>query len=106
MEVFFEVRRKKLTLFLDDKANGTVMDIKNQISGIIKRSPDDQRLVHEGKVLNDSDSLNNFCSSGAHNPALLGLMLRDQELGQFEELEIVPYSVPPDFPGIFDKDEK
>lgn len=101
------VRRHKTTIFLDTKENATVADVKKTLAGIIKRPPEDQKLAFERTILDDREELRHyFQTARAQNPALIGLMLRDQETGEFEQLHISPYSEPPELPSAMEKDDE
>lgn len=99
------VRRQKTTIFLDTKENATVADVKKMLAGIIKRSPEDQKLAFERQILDDREELRHYFQARAQNPALLGLMLKDEESGEFEQLHITPYSDPPELPTAMDKED-
>lgn len=100
------VRRQKTTIFLDTKENATVADVKRMLSGIIKRPPEDQKLAYDRTILDDKQELRHYFQARAQNPAMIGLMLRDEETGEFEELHITPYSEPPELPSAMEKDEE
>lgn len=102
------VRRKKTTIFLDTKENATVADVKRMLAGIIKRPPEDQRLSYEKRILDDREELKHcFQVHGkAQSPATVGLMLRDPNTGEFEQLDIEPYSQPPELPAAMEKDDE
>lgn len=99
------VRRHKTTIFLDTKEDATVADVKKMLSGLIKRSPEDQRLSYQDKILEDKEELRQHFQAKAHCPALIGLMLKDEQTGQFETLHITNYSDPPELPSAMEKDE-
>lgn len=100
------IRRRKTTIFLDTKENATVADVKRMLSGIIKRPPEDQKLAYDRTILDDKQELKHYFQARAQNPAMIGLMLRDEETGEFEELHITPYSEPPELPSAMEKDEE
>lgn len=100
------VRRHKTTIFLDTKENATVADLKRMLSGIIKRPPEDQKLAYERQILDDREELRHYFQAKAQNPAMVGLMLRDQTTGEFEQLHITPYSEPPELPSAMEKDDE
>lgn len=100
------VRRQKTTVFLDTKENATVADVKKMLSGIIKRSPEDQKLSYDKQILDDREELGHYFQARAQNPATLGLMLRDPSTGEFEELQITEYSQPPEMPAAMEKDDE
>lgn len=102
------VRRQKTTIFLDTKENATVADVKKMLAGIIKRPPEDQKLSYERQILDDREELRRYFQSPARaqNPAMIGLMLRNEKSGEFEQLEITPYSEPPELPSAMEKDDE
>lgn len=106
MDIFLMVRRKKTTIFLDTKETATVADVKKLLSGIIRRSPEDQKLSYEKRILEDRDELRSYFQARAQNPATIGLMLRDPATGEFESLQITEYSQPPELPSAMEKDEE
>lgn len=106
MEIFLMVRRHKTTIFLDTKENATVADVKRMLAGIIKRPPEDQKLNYDKVTLDDREELRHYFQARAQNPAMIGLMLRDPETGEFEQLEITPYSEPPELPSVMEKDDE
>lgn len=99
------VRRHKTTIFLDTKENATVADVKRMLAGIIKKPPEDQRLSYERQILDDREELRHYFQARAQNPAMLGLILRDEETGEFEQLHITPYSEPPELHSDMEKDD-
>lgn len=99
------VRRQKTTIFLDTKENATVADVKKMLAGIVKRPPEDQRLAYDRQILEDREELRNYFQAKAHNPAMIGLMLKDEKTGEFEQMNITPYSEPPELPTAMEKDD-
>lgn len=99
------IRRHKTTIFLDTKETATVADVKRMLAGIIKRPPEDQKLAYERQILDDREELRHYFQARAQSPAMIGLMLRDQETGEFEQLHITPYSEPPELPSVMEKDD-
>lgn len=106
MEIFLMIRRNKTTIFLDTKENATVGDVKKMLAGIIKRPPEDQKLAYDRQVLDDREELRHYFQARAQNPAMIGLMLRDHDTGEFEELNITSYSEPPELPSAMEKDDE
>lgn len=99
------IRRRKTTIFLDTKEDATVADVKKMLSGIIKRAPEDQRLCYNKQILEDKQELRTYFQAKAHNPASIGLMLKDEQTGKFEQYEVTPYSDPPELPSAMEKDD-
>lgn len=97
------VRRHKTTIFLDAKESTTVMELKRMVEGILKHSPDDQRLYKGETLLDDSKTLGDsgFTNSTAkaQQPAEIGLAIK-QEDGEFEPLLIDELSKPPELPEV------
>lgn len=101
------VRRKKTTIFTDAKDNTTVNELKKMIEGILKVLPKDQRLYSkDNTVMDDDKQLQDYgitmVTAKAQQPAVLYLVLRIEH--DFEPLEIVPYSNPPDLPDVMKQD--
>ena len=92
------IRRKKTTLFLDAKENTTVGEIKKIIHGITKVEPENQRLHFKEDILEDNKLLSDYnltvSTAKAQSPATIGLAYGD------EDLEITPFSTPPDLPEV------
>ncbi|XP_071789392.1 elongin-B-like [Asterias amurensis] len=105
MDVFLMIRRQKMTIFTDAKETSTVHELKKIIEGITKRSPDEQKLFREKeeldntKTLSDCGLTNNTAKAQA--PAMLGLTFKlDGDTDEFESLDPVPYSNPPELPDV------
>lgn len=103
------IRRHKTTIFTDAKENTSVSELKKIIGGILKVCPSDQILFYYGNDPMASDkSLQDYgittLIAKAQAPAQLGLVLRS-ESGDFEQLEITPYSSPPDLPEVMKTQE-
>lgn len=78
-------------------------------SGILKIKPIDQRLFTiENDVLEDDSTLQDngitMATAKAQQPAQLGLAIRN-DIGEFENLEIATYSLPPDLPEVMKNQE-
>ncbi|XP_055679734.1 elongin-B [Lutzomyia longipalpis] len=109
MDVFLMIRRKKTTIFTDAKDNTTVSELKKMIEGILKIRPRDQQLYNkDNTVMEDDKPLQDYgismVTAKAQAPAQLGLAIRT-ETGEFEPLEIAPYSSPPDLPDVMKNQE-
>ncbi|KAL5286620.1 TCEB2 family protein [Megaselia abdita] len=109
MDVFLMIRRHKSTIFTDAKENTTVTELKKVIEGIIKFKPNDQLLYNrENSVMQDEQTLQEcgitMASAKAQAPCQLGLALRTSS-GEFEPLEMTPYSAPPDLPEVMKNTE-
>lgn len=97
------IRRKKTTIFTDAKDTTTVLELKKMVEGILKVSPKDQRLYNKDNTLMDDDKqLSEYgitmMTAKAQQPAVLGLAVRVEH--DFEQLEMCPYSQPPDLPEV------
>ncbi|XP_030369357.1 elongin-B [Scaptodrosophila lebanonensis] len=109
MDVFLMIRRQKTTIFTDAKENTTVVELKRMIEGILKVQPVDQRLYNQDNdIMEDDNTLQDYgvtvSTAKAQAPAQLGLTLRN-EVGDFETLDITPYSSPPDLPEVMKNQE-
>ncbi|CAH1109334.1 unnamed protein product [Psylliodes chrysocephalus] len=109
MDVFLMIRRKKLTIFTDAKDTTTVLELKKIIEGILKIPPQNQQLFNkEYTVMEDERQLQDYGltsgSAKAQCPATVGLAIRDDN-GDFEQLDLIPYSAPPDLPDVMKSQE-
>ncbi|XP_066599558.1 elongin-B [Prorops nasuta] len=109
MDVFLMIRRKNTTIFTDAKDNTTVLELKKMIEGILKIPPSNQQLFNKDNTLmNDNKFLSDYgltsVTAKAQCPGLVGLAIR-QENGQFEALEMTPFSLPPDLPDVMKSPE-
>ncbi|XP_076673275.1 transcription elongation factor elongin B isoform X2 [Andrena cerasifolii] len=98
------IRRKNMTIFTDAKDNTVVLELKKVIEGILKIPPANQQLFNKDNVLmSDTKFLSDYgltsVTARPQSPALIGLAVRQRD-GQFEPLEMTPFSVPPDLPEI------
>lgn len=109
MDVFLMIRRQKTTIFADAKETTTVYEVKKIIEGILKKSPEDQRLFKITKdqpiAMEDSKQLSEYgythLTARAQLPETIGLSYRlspDKE--EFEPLEMTAVSTPPDLPDV------
>ncbi|XP_051173177.1 elongin-B [Leptopilina boulardi] len=109
MDVFLMIRRKKMTIFTDAKDNTTVLELKKIIEGILKIPPVNQQLFNKDNVvMTDCKCLGEYgltpTTAKAQCPALIGLAIR-QDSGNFENLEMTPFSLPPDLPDVMKSQE-
>ncbi|CAH1173739.1 unnamed protein product [Phaedon cochleariae] len=109
MDVFLMIRRKKLTIFTDAKDTTTVLELKKIIEGILKIPPHNQQLFNkDNAVMDDTHMLQDYgltsTTAKAQSPATVGLAIRDDN-GAFEQLDLVPYSAPPDLPDVMKSQE-
>ncbi|EFN80258.1 Transcription elongation factor B polypeptide 2 [Harpegnathos saltator] len=98
-----------MTIFTDAKDDTTVLELKKMIEGILKVPPVNQQLFNKDNVvMSDSKFLSDYgltsLTAKAQCPALVGLALR-QDNGQFEPLEMTPFSLPPDLPDVMKSQE-
>ena len=104
MDVFLIVRRKKTNLFLEVKENTKVLDVKKMIQGILKVAPGNQKLTKDELPLDDHKVLSDygltFHAARAQSPGVIGLAVRDDVTGEFEALEVTPFSIPPELPDV------
>merc|ERR1712187_19925 len=101
MDVFLMIRRLKLTIFLDAMEVTTVYEVKKMVEGITGHGTKNQRLYNvDDSVLEDDKTLRDcgltISTAMAHVPAELGLAVRDEETGKWEELVKTPYTLPPE----------
>ncbi|XP_059054610.1 elongin-B [Achroia grisella] len=109
MDVFLMIRRKKLTIFTDAKDTTTVLELKKMIEGILKVPPASQMLFNkDSQLMEDDTTLAEYgltsATAKAQCPAPIGLALR-KENGEFEALDLTPYSSPPDLPDVMKSQE-
>ncbi|XP_063704931.1 elongin-B [Culicoides brevitarsis] len=108
MDVFLMIRRKKSTIFTDAKDTTSVLELKRMIEGILKVSPRDQRLFSkDNQQMEDEKLLQDYgitmMTARAQSPIQIGLAIRVD--GEFEPLELTPYSSPPDLPDVMKNQE-
>ncbi|KAL6435348.1 hypothetical protein ACFW04_005387 [Cataglyphis niger] len=108
-DVFLMIRRKKMTIFTDAKDDTTVLELKKMIEGILKVPPANQQLFNKDYLpMSDNKTLQDYgltsLTAKAQCPALVGLALRQSD-GQFEPLEMTPFSLPPDLPDVMKSQE-
>lgn len=120
------IRRKKTTIFTDAKDTTTVLELKRMIegvflcifllhffmhfifTGILKISPRDQRLFSkDNQTMEDDKLLQDYgitmMTARAQSPIQIGLAIRVD--GEFEPLDLTPYSSPPDLPDVMKNQE-
>nr|CAG4641368.1 EOG090X0JP1 [Eulimnadia texana] len=97
------IRRKKTTIFTDAKETTPVLELKKIIQGILKVSPENQRLYKDERVMDDDRCLADYGlisgTARAQSPASLGLAIR-MDNSDFEMLDITPLSSPPELPDV------
>ncbi|XP_016324443.1 transcription elongation factor B polypeptide 2 [Sinocyclocheilus anshuiensis] len=102
MDVFLMIRHHKTTIFTDAKESTTVYELKRIVEGILKRSPEEQRLYKDEQPLEDSKTLGDcgFTNQTARPqaPATVGLAFRIDDA--FEPLQVEPFSSPPELPDV------
>ncbi|GBP84387.1 Elongin-B [Eumeta japonica] len=91
------------------KDTTTVLELKKIIEGILKVSPPNQMLFNkDSQLMEDDKTLAEYgltsATAKAQCPAPIGLALR-KENGEFEALDLVPYSSPPDLPDVMKSQE-
>ncbi|XP_038053817.1 elongin-B-like [Patiria miniata] len=110
MDVFLMIRRKNWTIFTDAKETSTVYELKRIIEGIIKRSPEDQKLFKDKEELDNTKTLADCGltsnTAKAQAPAMLGLACKlDGDTDEFETLDLQAYSNPPELPDVMKSSE-
>ncbi|XP_060846055.1 elongin-B-like isoform X2 [Rhopalosiphum padi] len=107
-ETYLSIHRKNLTISTDVKNDILVNELKRIIGSIIKQLPKDLQLHYEDEIMDGTKPLSYYdLSDDIQNPMLIGLSLKMPN-GEFEPLEITPYSSPSsDFDDlIFSEDEE
>ncbi|XP_025417304.1 elongin-B [Sipha flava] len=108
MDAFMMIQRKKVTIFTDAKDNILVHELKKMISRILKVAPQNQQLFYKDEIMDENKTLSdcglNATIAKAQSPALVGLALRMDD-GEFEPLELIPYSSPPELPYVMKNQE-
>ncbi|XP_051522961.1 elongin-B-like isoform X1 [Myxocyprinus asiaticus] len=111
MDVFLMIRRQKTTIFTDAKESTTVYELKRIVEGIMKRSPEEQRLYkvlshdvfQDDQALDDSKTLGDcgFTNQTARPqaPGTVGLAFKIND-DAFEPLQVEPFSSPPELPDV------
>ncbi|XP_065221231.1 elongin-B [Planococcus citri] len=104
MDVYLMIQRKKLTIFTDAKDNTDIQEVKKIIEGIIKVAPENQMLfTKDHETMEDEKTLSDYGYNTnlarAQSPGFIGLAIK-QESGEFETLDLEPYSTPPDLPYV------
>ncbi|KAF0750939.1 elongin-B-like isoform X1, partial [Aphis craccivora] len=95
-ETYITVRRKKQTIFLTVEDDKLVYELKYIIGAIIKESPENQQLYHEGQIMDVTKPLSYYdLSHDLLDPMTIDLSLK-LENGEFEPLDVVSYSMPSD----------
>ena len=109
MDVYFQLRRQKDTLFTDLKETNTVLELKKTIQGIVKTPADDIRVFNmnakdaKNAYLEDGTTLRD-CGFDANNarpqaPAELAYVFRRGET-DWEDIDLEKYSDPPEIPEV------
>uniref|UniRef100_A0A5S6QPT7 Ubiquitin-like domain-containing protein n=1 Tax=Trichuris muris TaxID=70415 RepID=A0A5S6QPT7_TRIMR len=106
MEIFLEVQRQQLHVFVVMAENHTVSQLKEKLTSLFSVNPDDMRLHAGGNILDDSQMLKDAGfmkgTCEASHPGVVGLSLRSSD-GQWEELSITPVSDPPPLPDVLQR---
>ena len=102
MAVFLVIRHKKTTIFTEAKESSKVLELKLIVEGILKRPPEEQLLFLDNQLLDETKTLSEcgLTSQVAmpQAPATVGLALKAEDA--FEDLDIHPYSCPPELPEV------
>jgi len=104
--VFLMIRYKKTTLYLDAKESDTIESLKNQIKGLLDVDIKQQKLFRPndslGEELSDSKALANCgitaTTALAYRP--FELYFTPETAEGLEEMDITPYSQPPELPDV------
>jgi len=107
-DLFLMIRRKKTTIFIDVREETSVLELKRMIAGITKVHPEDQRLYKEREEMKDEKNIGDYGLNAAtakpQLPATIALTLRN-EVGEWEDMDIAPLSVPPELPEVMRQPE-
>ena len=111
MDVYFQLRRQKTTIYTDLKETNSVLELKKTLQGILKKPAEDMKLFN----MSQKDSKNSFmeledgvtlkdCGFDSNNarpqaPAELAYVFRVGDT-EWEEIDIVKYSDPPELPDV------
>lgn len=57
MDIYMMIRRQKTTIFTDAKENTSVLELKKILEGILKVSPEDQKLLKDDEEMEDAKTL-------------------------------------------------
>ncbi|XP_075248052.1 LOW QUALITY PROTEIN: elongin-B-like [Convolutriloba macropyga] len=111
MDVYFQLRRQKDTIFTDLKETNTVLELKKTVQGIVKTSAEDIRIFNMSAKdaknayleLEDGTTLRD-CGFDANNarpqaPAELAYVFKTGE-NDWEDIDIAKYSDPPEIPEV------
>ncbi|XP_065663801.1 elongin-B [Hydra vulgaris] len=102
MEVFLVVKREKTSIFLDVKETTYVYEIKSTLATLLKKNTDDMCLLYKDSILDENKTVAEYGltmqTTKPQTPALIGLVYRISEM-DFEELNIIPVSLPNELPG-------
>jgi len=102
--VFLVLRHKTTTIYLDAKESDTIESVKEQVQGLLGFSIPQQKLfkADSKEELTDSKSLGNCGITGATALAYrpFELHFTPEVKGQWEEIEVTPYSQPPELPDV------
>ncbi|XP_030377255.1 uncharacterized protein LOC115626138 [Scaptodrosophila lebanonensis] len=110
MDVYVMIRKHNSTILLDIKENTTIYDLKCMIAPLLNVRPFDQLLFSkDNKQMMNSDKLKDYgiiaSIATPQEPVQLSLVVRDDE-GDFNPIDITPYSEPPPLPIVGPTEEK
>ena len=67
-KVYLMIRRKKITVVTDAKETTSTMELKKMLEKMLKVPPDNQRLMYNEVILEDSDNLESVGITAASSP--------------------------------------
>ena len=67
-KVYLMIRRKKITVVTDAKKSTTTLELKKMLEKMLKVPPDNQRLIYNEVILEDSDTLESVGITAAGSP--------------------------------------
>eukprot|EP01135_Chromosphaera_perkinsii_P012305 Nk52_evm1s2631 gene=Nk52_evmTU1s2631 len=90
MSIYIRVKRKKMTIFLETSTDEKISFVKRKLEPLVKVPADSIRLLTGDKQLEEDKSLSHY---NIDNDDVVGMVLKDQETGAWENLEIIPVSL-------------
>ncbi|KFP51021.1 Transcription elongation factor B polypeptide 2, partial [Cathartes aura] len=105
MDIYLMIYRHKTTISTEAKETTTVHELKKVVKGILKSSPEEQRLYEDDQLLDDDYRTLLDCGLSSqsccpHIPATVGLALFRPGNGTFEPWYIDPFSSTAELPDV------
>ena len=74
------VKRQKTSIFIDAKQEWTVLNVKKMLEGIVKKTPEELRLLHRDEIMEDDKKLVDLGltdqTTKPQSPAVIGLVYK------------------------------